>query len=239
MYGRHLPVLKNVAERILRQAYEGHGNIQWQWMTEEIPLSQRQEMTIREWDIAQTQEYSDGSRLGGAAAAGTTRDTQYLELHATVMDAEMLAICMALTSGSKTIALDSQVAISRASQLYTEPARSWIELQMQKAALAGSTLMWVKGHSGVKGNEEADRRANLRAYGGRVMQLTEKITPEGIRQDFPIHSKPAHLSWLRKAVRGLTYNLTDRGPLKRWLTVIGRSEEQNCQCGEPQNAVHL
>lgn len=27
--------------------------------------------------------------------------------------------------------------------------------------------------------------------------------------------------------------------MKRWLWVIGRSQEQECQCGEIQNAVHL
>lgn len=83
-------------------------------MTEEVPISRRQEITTQEWDETQAQEYSDGSRLYGAAAAGTTKDAQYLGSHATVMDAEMLGISMALRSGSKRIALDSQAAIGRA-----------------------------------------------------------------------------------------------------------------------------
>ena len=71
------------------------------------------------------------------------------------------------------------------------------------------------------------------------MQLADMITPAGIRQDFPIHTKRKHLGWSRKAVKGLTYILTDRGPMKRWLRVIGRAQEQACRCGEPQNATHL
>ena len=99
--------------------------------------------------------------------------------------------------------------------------------------------MWVRGHSGIKGNEAADRRAKLKAYGGRVMNEASQITPAGIRQDHPIHSKPKHLSWTRRQVKALTYVVTDRGPLKRWLFVIGRSAEQLCQCGEIQNATHI
>ena len=49
-------------------------------------------------------------------------------------------------------------------------------------------------YAGIAGNEKADRMAKLRAYGGRVMQIEQKITPAGIRQDFPIHQKPKHLS---------------------------------------------
>ena len=148
------------------------------------------------------------------------------------------AVHNAAGSGYSRIALDSQGAISRIEQLYTQPARSWIELSIQTDGCRGATVMWVKGHAGVKGNEAADRRAKLRAYGGRVTQAN-KITPAGIRQDHPIHTKPKHLQWSRKQVKGLTFVVTDRGPMKRWLAIIGRSPQNTCQCGEIQNAVHL
>lgn len=177
--------------------------------------------------------------MEGATAAASRSNAEYLGMHATVMDAELLGICLALESNHTKIALDSQAAMTRAALLYTEPARSWIGLRLQKACRMKSTIAWVKGHYGVVGNEEADRRANTRAYGGRVMGLADVMTPAGIRQDYPIHTKPKHIMWSKKVLKGFVYVSTDRGPMKSWLKVIGRSQDDLCECGEVQNAVHL
>jgi len=78
------------------------------------------------------------------------------------------------------------------------------------------TLMWVKGRNGVRGDEEADRRAGIEVAMGRKMQKTVVDTPGGIKQEFPIYTKaPAHLQWSRMAVKGLVYMVTDKGPQRR------------------------
>ena len=133
MYGRHLPDLRAIVEKVIRNCDQGH-NIELTWMEEEVPLLHRPKIEVTEYDEARATPYSDGSRLEGAAAAATTEQATYLGEHATVMDAEMLGVHMAITAGHSYIALDSEGAINRLEQLYTEPARSWIELEIQKDA---------------------------------------------------------------------------------------------------------
>ena len=202
-------------------------------------MGERKPFTVRDLKLEEVEEYSDGSRLDGAAAAATSKRAEYLGMHATVTDAEMVGVLLALEDGSRRVALDSQGAIQRLEQLYTQPARSWIEAQLQLANKEGCELMWVKGHAGIEGNEAADKRAKIRAYGGRVVQRPSILTPAGIRQDHRIHSKPPHLKWTRKQLKGLTFIVTDRGPMKWWQWVIKRADNPFCQCGEIQNAVHL
>ena len=73
--------------------------------------------------------------------------------------------------------------------------------------------MWVKGHDGVEGDGQADRRAKQEVWMGERMHWPDVITPVGIRQAYPLHATaPEHLSWPRQALRGLTYLETDKGP---------------------------
>ena len=106
MYGRHLPELRQVAERILQQRYEGH-NVQFKWMKGQLDMAERKPLTIRDLDLEEVQEYSDGSKLDGAAAAAKSRRAEYLGMHATVSDVEMVGVLLALEDGSRRVALNS------------------------------------------------------------------------------------------------------------------------------------
>jgi len=142
-----------------------------------------------------------------------------------------------------TVTLDSQGVIQRIWNLQYVQPRSWIEeglvAQMWERPRA---LMWVRGHQGVRGNEEADMRAGMEVEWGWRLQRTVIATPARIKQEFPLYPKaPAHLGWSPMAVKRLVYMVTDKGPQQQWLWEIGKPEEQWCVCDgrTPQNAAHL
>ena len=102
--------------------------------------------------------------------------------------------------------------------------------------------MWVKGHDGVEGNENADAMAKREVRKGQRMHKPDIVTPAGIRQAYrPHEGAPAHLKWCRMAIRGLTHMITDKGPQAQWLKEIGKAEDGSCVCDKwtPQNAAHL
>ena len=91
MFRRHLTELRLITEKILQQRYEGH-NVQFRWMEHQLNVAKRKPFIVRGLNLAVVEEYSDRSRLDGAAAAATTRRAEYLGMYATVTDAEMIGV---------------------------------------------------------------------------------------------------------------------------------------------------
>jgi len=185
--------------------------------------------------------FTDGSRMGGVAAAATAEGAIFLGTLAAVTDAEVLGIAGAWEEGYKEVRSDSQAAIKRCRNLLSgaQEVRSWIDERVMRAAEEGLILEWVKGHSGVEGNERADERAREEVERGVWRSDPSLATPAGIRQAYPLFQKKKHMKWDRDEVRGLTYLHTDKGPMRQWLFKIGRAEDPRCGCGETQNAAHL
>jgi len=142
---------------------------------------------------------------------------------------------------NSVVALDSQGAMQRIANLQYERPRSWIEEKLvQQMREKPRTLMWVRGHQGVQGNEEADRRAKKELKMGK--KTAGVATPQGIKQEFPVYPRaPAHFGWTATAMSGLVYMVTDKGPQQQWLWEIGKADTQWCVWDgwTPQNAAHL
>ncbi|KAF8417959.1 hypothetical protein EV426DRAFT_710166 [Tirmania nivea] len=248
VYGRALPELRVSAEKILREVVEPDAVLCW--MSGNGGARGR-EICTRELKAEEVTGWSDGSRqeeVAAAAVVGGEASEQweegvYLGSLATVMDAEMLGVVRAWQAGRPVVALDSQGAIGRLRNLCFEQPRTWIEeLAVGEMGKGSKTVMWVKGHSGVEGNERADRKAKEMAWVGRRMLRPDVITPAGIRQAFPMGRPTKQTGWNREALRGLTYIVTDRGPQRWWLHKVGRADDPLCGlCGEgiAQNAAHL
>jgi len=241
VYARNELELRPRAERILREELGEEEDVILRWMegTEGNPRE--------EGEVIQTEErvgYTDGSRMEGVAAAATAEKAIFLGTLATVMDAEVLGIAGAWEEGYTVVKSDSQAAIKRCQNLISaiQEPRSWIDERVMRAAgRRGGVLRleWVKGHSGVEGNEKADKRAREGVARGVWESDPSLATPAGIRQAYQLFEKKKHMKWDRDELRGLTYLHTDKGPMRHWLFKIGKAEDPKCRCGAIQNAAHL
>ena len=157
------------------------------------------------------EEYSDRSRAESIAAGATRKKCMYLGEWSTVMDAEMAGIAMAWEDHD-IVALDSQGAIQGTADLMTATPNARIEALVRERMRGGpKKLMWVKGHSGVEGNEVAGLNARKAAWIGK--RAPKIATPAGIRQAYPCI--PGHAT---QAVKGLSILVTDKGYQRGWLT---------------------
>ena len=160
-------------------------------------------------------------------------------MHATVTEAEMLGMLIGLEDESSWIGLHNQRAKQRLEQVHTQLARSWIHAELQSVNKTGCTLILVSSYSGIEGNEAADRRAKIRAYGGRLADRASILTLAGIRPDHHIHAKPPHLDVTSKKRRGLPFIDAHRGPIRKRQEVMKGGDDPFCQCGEIQKVVHV
>jgi len=69
----------------------------------------------------------------------------------------------------------------------------WIAEDLKRMMNEDKSLIWVKGHSGVAGNERADRIAKETALVKLQMHKPRIAIPAGIRQSYPIHTKQKHV----------------------------------------------
>ena len=231
---------------------------------------------------AEIQIYTDGSKtdmhVGTGVVAVKNSKEIYIEARrlgkeCSVFQAELLGISIAVDwikrraneYKSYAIHVDSKAALfSIANKYTTQP----IAVNIRKALieLRNSTyisLHWVRGHSGIRGNERADYLAKIVASHksnteythlprARVKQILENYyiniwNATYINSCVATYTKPYIPSIFQRLSLSLWPNykltqfLTNHGSFRSYLYKINKAPSPNCNCSErpPQTAQHL
>ena len=212
--------------------------------------------------------YTDGSGLENKASGAFTRKSHtgfhegktgstYLGTRATHYDGELSGIAQALEESREVsmlaILTDSKPAISTIRKLDTgtAPPRSEIEARILRELCRRTEqqddtgVAWVKGHKGIEGNEEADKLCREASILGHESEGV--VTPAGLRAWARRERAKARggngegiLGWHRRAISAYTWCVTGKGPQKKWLHHIRKTDSPTCGCGPlDQSGEHL
>jgi len=171
--------------------------------------------------------------MEGVAAGATGESHIFLGEYAAGMDVEMVGIAGVWEEWYRLVVTESQTPINRCLNLTSgaQKARSWIDEKAVRAIREAEMklkLKWVKGHSGVEGNELVDKRAKDGVMRGIWDSSPGLATPAGIRQAYPLFRREDHIKWDRNELRGLTYLHRDKDPMKAWLHKMVKAEDPLC-----------
>lgn len=140
----------------------------------------RTEGKVVELAEEEVEEWTDGSRIRGRAAAATRTSAKYLGRMTTIADAEAVGVSLAWET-CDVVALDSKGVIQRIQGAEHQIPRSWIEERLARQMIERPrALMWVKDHDGVEGNEAADARAKKEVLMREMMLKPDIVTPAGL-----------------------------------------------------------
>ena len=103
----------------------------------------------------------------------------------------------------------------------------------------------VKGRKGIEGNKEADKLCREASILGHESQGV--VTPAGLRAwskrvgaEARGGSVEGILGWYRKAISAYTWCVTEKGPQRRRLHKIRKTDNPECQCHhQEQSGEHL
>jgi ribonuclease HI len=212
-----------------------------------------------------TAVFTDGSRTGrmgsektGAAIAqkseGVWRVKEwYLGYGKTALDAELFALSQALKMALKqqqpsVVFTDSQSALELVKQGQNLPSiirEIWEDAERLKMRETPITLLWVPGHEGVEGNEEADQGAKKATKGGKnadptvsILYLREWATRQKAKQKHPFFQA------LRNAKKVLTSRFLQlkcgHAAIGSYMKRFKLSDSAKCTwCGnENENTTH-